>query len=291
MEICDNRRNLRSTISDDGTVKNLQGETVGFINDDGNAGDINEIYLGEVTSAGQVIDAKDTILGKVNLGNAEVSSAEGGHYFTVSRGGDLTDSLDGYVGRVENFSYHKLRVIVSYIFFFDEQLVDSTKPTRIVSANESASKSSNTLQIRYAEDKDINIITPFVDDKNERNFSEIQTDLREFLDKKCILVAAMGNKQVGFLLWEMSSLGNKNTWFIHQVFVLPEFRRKGIASSLISHLIGITKPHNSIKKLLSLVPQENAAGIQFHLKNDFKISGNIFFKEGDFRVVMLHVIK
>lgn len=39
MEIFDYNRDLRATIEEDGTVKNLKGNVVGFINADGACGD------------------------------------------------------------------------------------------------------------------------------------------------------------------------------------------------------------------------------------------------------------
>jgi len=104
---------------------------VGFINDDGSAGDSNENFLGEVSSGGQAINSKDEILGKVNLGNAEISDANGGHFCTISSAGELTDSIDSHKGKFDNFTFHKIRMAVAYIFFFDGALIDPRRPSKI----------------------------------------------------------------------------------------------------------------------------------------------------------------
>lgn len=42
MEVFDYHRDLRATIDDDGTVRNVQGNVVGYINEDGTCGDVYE---------------------------------------------------------------------------------------------------------------------------------------------------------------------------------------------------------------------------------------------------------
>jgi len=290
MELTDNRRNLRATISDQGEVKTAQGITVGFINDDGNAGDTNEMFLGEVTTAGQVINSKDEILAKVNLGTAEVSNLQGSHVLTISRAGEITDSLDGYRGKFENFTYHKLRVIVSYIFFFDWALVDSTRSSLVVSESETLTLSSpaksndNSLKIRASEEKDIPVFA-------KENLSEY-SELFDHFSNNCFIVAAMGNKPVGYLLWENSTLGYKHTWYIKQIFVYPELRKKiGIATALICHLIGMVKNNSGTKKLLSMIDKDNIPSLNLHIKNGFKVCGNLYFGERDFRILLINEIK
>jgi len=283
MEIFDSARRKRATISCNGEVINLKGETLGFLTDDGKAGDSNEVYLGEVSSAGQVIDASDNILGKVDLGTAEAANASGGHLFTLVRGGDITDALDGYCGRFEDFTYHKLRVAVAYIFFFDGALVDPKRPTKIVNETATTTLSVDSIVVRAAEDGDIAVVAPFNSGNMQRS-TTVDLELHEHLTNRTFLVAEAGNHQVGYLLWETSTLGYKHTWYLEQIVVKSDFRRKGIAVALVNHFLGIAKKNGGIKKILSMVQPDNVPSINLHTKLGFKISGTLEFQENDLRV-------
>jgi len=263
----------------------------GFINEDGNVGDRNEAFLGEVTSAGQVLDSKDSILGKVDLGTAEVSNVDGTHLFTIARGGDLTDGLDGYRGKFEDFTYHKLKVAVAYIFFIDGALVNPHLPSMIVSES-TTHLSLSGIVIRVGENADVGVVAPFnVSDGNKAHVQRAHDEIHEKMQNKAFIVAEVDHNVVGYLLWESSALGYKNTWYLEQIVVKSEFRRKGVALALINHFIGIAKGNSNVKKILSMIQPDNVPSINLHTKSGFKISGNLYFQENDLRVLFMKFLQ
>jgi ribosomal protein S18 acetylase RimI-like enzyme len=93
-------------------------------------------------------------------------------------------------------------------------------------------------------------------------------------DKEGFIVAEENNKSVGFA-------GGDTNWInfegekvleIHEIFVLPEFRKRGIGSQLLKHLLsyGIKKD----RKLAELwVGKTNYRAINFYKKFGFKEAG------------------
>jgi hypothetical protein len=126
-------RNKRAFISDDGKLTDIHDNVIGFINDDGSAGDVNENFLGEINDDGQVSTADNTLIGSVDMGTAEMRNENGSHFATISNSGEIYDGIDGFRGKVTPFTFHKLRIITAYIFFFDQNIVDPTRPTKLKS--------------------------------------------------------------------------------------------------------------------------------------------------------------
>jgi hypothetical protein len=111
MEVFSADRVFRATIADGGEVRTGAGLCVGYINEDGSAGDAygyfgspfvhdirNENFLGEI-SGDQVIDSNDNIVGSINFGTGELRD-EHSYWGKVIAGGEITDRLDGFRGKV-----------------------------------------------------------------------------------------------------------------------------------------------------------------------------------------------
>jgi len=113
---------LRATILEGGEVRNKNGECVGYINEDGSAGDVHEKLLGEI-SGDQVIDANNTVIGSVNFGTGELRDCNA-HWAKVNSSGEVTDHVDAYKAKIDDFTYHKMKIVASYLFFFDPALLD-----------------------------------------------------------------------------------------------------------------------------------------------------------------------
>jgi len=131
MEVYDENRNLRATIADDGELKDKDGNTVGFINDDGSAGDVNEQFLGSINDDGQVADGSDNLLGQIDMGTAEFRDGNGSYWGKISGSGELYDKFEAFKGKVDYFSYHKLKTITAYLFYFDSVLLDPSGTSKI----------------------------------------------------------------------------------------------------------------------------------------------------------------
>jgi len=118
-------------ISDDGQLTDLEGNTIGFINNDGSAGDASSNFVGEINDDGQISNGDNVLIGSCDMGTAEMRSENGSHFSTIKPGGDIYDGLEGFRGRVVPFTFHKLRLIAAYIFFFDQNLIDPKRGTKL----------------------------------------------------------------------------------------------------------------------------------------------------------------
>jgi len=131
MEIVDVDRNKRAFIDSEGKLIDLQGNIIGFINSDGSSGDASENFMGEINDDGQISNGDNTLIGSVDLGTAEMRDHNGSHFGTIKPGGDIFNAIDGFRGRVSPFTFHKLKMIAAYIFFFDQNIVDPALPTKL----------------------------------------------------------------------------------------------------------------------------------------------------------------
>jgi hypothetical protein len=131
-------------IDDDGAVKNAKGNTLGFINADGTSGDMEEKFLGEINQDGQAIDGTDEVIGKCELDHGTLRDASGSHWATIYPGGDINDSSESYRGKIDNFSFHKLKIIAAYVFFFDQALIAEGRSTKVL--DEGVTSSSNVTK-------------------------------------------------------------------------------------------------------------------------------------------------
>jgi len=59
-------------------------------------------------------------------------TVDGAHFCTVQAGGDLYDHVDSYRGHIDNFSFHQLKILSAYLFFFDLNLIDPKQPSKVV---------------------------------------------------------------------------------------------------------------------------------------------------------------
>ena len=105
-------------------------------------------------------------------------------------------------------------------------------------------------------------------------------------DPKIAFVAKVNDKIIGYLKVAVKNayildydthikLPN-DTAFIQDTFVLPEFRRRGIAKCIISKVIIYLKRHG-YSKIFCHIPQWNIASIHTYTSLGFKPCGNIRF--------------
>ena len=77
--------------------------------------------------------------------------------------------------------------------------------------------------------------------------------------KGIYFVAESGNKIIASLLitFEWSDWRNGNVYWIHSVYVLPEFRKKGVFKTMYLHLKNIVQKDNNIVGLRLYVDKTN----------------------------------
>eukprot|EP01125_Pyxidicula_operculata_P017790 TRINITY_DN6280_c0_g1_i1.p1 TRINITY_DN6280_c0_g1~~TRINITY_DN6280_c0_g1_i1.p1 ORF type:complete len:197 (+),score=30.95 TRINITY_DN6280_c0_g1_i1:24-593(+) len=128
----DSHSNMRSVIETDGSVKDLAGALIGFINNDGTCGNKDNVFLGEINDDGQVINSKDEVIGRVDFGNGDLKQADGSHFGSIDTSGCIYDKADASVAKIDNFSFHNIKQIAAYIFFFDQKMIDDSKSTLLL---------------------------------------------------------------------------------------------------------------------------------------------------------------
>ena len=94
--------------------------------------------------------------------------------------------------------------------------------------------------------------------------------IRNCIHNKRCLVAVKDKEVIAFMVWGV--LWNKI--HLQDIFVEKEYRRCGIGSNLVQHLIKISKKEG-FKEITSDSDVANKVALIFHLKNGFKRRGLI----------------
>ena len=91
-------------------------------------------------------------------------------------------------------------------------------------------------------------------------------------------IGKIGDKYVGYIIFFMtySSLLAKPTLYLEDIFVLKEFRRKGIGKKFFNFIISIAKERDC-GRVEWHVLDWNTAGIKFYEKNNAKHLSNWLF--------------
>eukprot|EP01129_Flabellula_baltica_P010658 TRINITY_DN4524_c0_g1_i1.p1 TRINITY_DN4524_c0_g1~~TRINITY_DN4524_c0_g1_i1.p1 ORF type:complete len:528 (+),score=71.66 TRINITY_DN4524_c0_g1_i1:221-1585(+) len=108
----------RASINDNGLVMKdtvILGEITSY----GKAYDIYKNLLGEINAGGQVVKGNGELYGEIDESNGDMRDADRVRIGTINGSGEYFDALDSYCGKVDNFTYHELRLFASYVFFFD----------------------------------------------------------------------------------------------------------------------------------------------------------------------------
>lgn len=79
-----------------------------------------------------MIDAQDATVGYVDMGKATLRDAGDSHFATLFATGEIRDTMETLVARVEGFSFQHIRQLAAYIFFFDQALIKPNLPSRVV---------------------------------------------------------------------------------------------------------------------------------------------------------------
>ncbi len=100
-------------------------------------------------------------------------------------------------------------------------------------------------------------------------------------NRDALIIAEENSKIIGYLLYKLDAsypFKVKEKWsYISDIYILPEYRRKGIGKALINYLEEILRK-NGINKIRLLVWGENIPALEFYKKLDFKIVGYLLEK-------------
>lgn len=87
--------------------------------------------MGEVNADGMVLDVSDEVIGYADFGHGTLKNKAGSHFSTVQRDGTVLDKNELQRGSIKNFTYHKMKLFASYVFFFDGKLIEDSLPTSL----------------------------------------------------------------------------------------------------------------------------------------------------------------
>ncbi len=139
------------------------------------------------------------------------------------------------------------------------------------------------LQIRQATIDDVDVITEY----NIRMAQETENIQLEYCrvkkgveavlrdpSKGTYIVAEINGIVIGQLLrtFEWSDWRNGMFWWIQSVYVLPEYRRKGIFRALYSYLENIARTTEGVCGLRLYVEQSNTAAIQTYTAQGMRLT-------------------
>ncbi len=124
------------------------------------------------------------------------------------------------------------------------------------------------IQIRLADIEDIEAITTFqchlASESEAITLDPITVGkgvraLIENADKGCYWIAEADGRTVGcmMVLREWSDWRNAEVWWIHSLYVLPEFRRRGVLRAMYGHLKDMVEAEPSLCGLRLYVEKDN----------------------------------
>lgn len=132
----------------------------------------------------------------------------------------------------------------------------------------------NNITFRFAEEKDVALILYFIKqlaiyEKMENEVVATEETLKEWIferKKAEVLFAVCDNKEVGFALYfnNFSTFLGRAGIYLEDLFVLPEYRGRGVGQSILKKLAEITVSHGMGRLEWSCLDW-NAPSIGFYL--------------------------
>ena len=137
----------------------------------------------------------------------------------------------------------------------------------------------NIIKVRKAENKDKKLIYKWFNLKESINYkikTKRKISLREheiwfnkIIQKKCnkLLIIEENRKNIGQIRLELI----KKNIFTIDIFILKEYRKKGIASNALKISEQLLKRKS---KIISIVKKNNINSLSFFISNDYKVIKN-----------------
>jgi len=144
---------------------------------------------------------------------------------------------------------------------------------------------STEIQVRQAEKRDLEALKAIVDGEKEAFGFITRGTLRQAIDDANIVVATLDGEIVGFQHYYHRKRDLQTT--LYHKAVLPEHRRKGIATRLVDAVVQESREMGR-KKLLLKCPVDLAAN-RFHRDYGFALAGRECGKVRELNVWVYHL--
>ncbi len=136
-------------------------------------------------------------------------------------------------------------------------------------------------QIRLATLDDLSRLAVINSLGNEEGRVLAEKELPRFITSQDLIVYEENGKIEGLLYWERRFFGN-NGWFLTQVTVAEESRRKGIGEKLWKWFLDYAQ-ENSVRKVFCDIKESNLPSLNLAKKLGGKDAGSLDLGDGDVR--------
>lgn len=116
----------------------------------------------------------------------------------------------------------------------------------------------NNISFHYPEDHDIPRLIEILGDIDALEQERSKKMISERITQKQIACVDIDNKIIGFIGWSKRHDNNDKAWFIEQITIDNNFRKKGIGSILLNYFLTICKNEN-IDSVFATVQKDNIA--------------------------------
>lgn len=134
----------------------------------------------------------------------------------------------------------------------------------------------NDIEFRIAKPDDFLQITNIVNDKKS------EATITERIKQKQILCAIKKDEIIGFLGWDKRYAENKTAWFIEQITVREDMRRRGVGTELLNCFLELCK-RKRIHQVYATIQHHNNASLRLFQKIGGSVIENL---EKNFVVVI-----
>lgn len=138
------------------------------------------------------------------------------------------------------------------------------------------------LQYRLATIQDLPRLSELNSFGTEEGKKEAELELPRFINSNNILVAEKENNIIGLLYWE-EKFFSKGRWFLTQITIDENYRRKGIGEMLLKYFFDFAKKQG-IKEVYADIRASNNPSVNLVKKLGAIQVGSIDLNDGDPRI-------
>jgi ribosomal protein S18 acetylase RimI-like enzyme len=137
------------------------------------------------------------------------------------------------------------------------------------------------INIRKATLEDLSQLTIINGQGTEEGIRIAEERLPAFITSNNLIVAETDSIIIGLLYWKRDFFGDNN-WFLTQVTVAPDYRRKGVGEKLWKNFLTLAE-QNGARSAFCDISDDNTASKELALKVGGMVVGSIDLGNGDTR--------
>lgn len=142
----------------------------------------------------------------------------------------------------------------------------------------------NNATFRYLEVNDIPELLEIIDAIKIEEKEKSKNIFLERIRQKQLISILLKNKIVGFIGWSKNYNNNHRMWFIEQITIHSDFRRRGLGLSLLQYFLDICRFEN-IQTVFASVSTSNEKSLNMFKK----LAGEIINKSEDEYLIRINL--